>query len=455
MKPTEKLSQFTQSLGFRSLVIAILTLIMLIPLLFVNDTIRERSNRYHGVLSEIANTWGKQQTITGPVLVVPYVKHLVTINTITDNKGESKTISKDVFNDKSMIILPQELDISGEMQENYRKRGIYHSLVYSADLTLQGHFNIEALLEACSSQCSINWDKAWLAVGLNDTKAITEASHMNWDGASISISPGSKIPSLIHNGFHAQLNGAAPKTPLPTFRMHLTVNGSKGIRFAPLGEVTTAKITSSWPHPSFQGEVPPKEQEITSDGFSAKWQIPNLARNYPQHWNMAEKNTDPQRLLSPSYDLYRFTTGVDLFEPVSLYSKISRASKYGILFIALTYITFLIFELTVRTKPHFVQYILIGLALSLFYLLLVSLAEHIAFLYAYLVAAGVTVLLITLYTSAVLEKKSRALWVGLLLTGLYGVLYTLLHMEDYALLAGSALLLVVLSVLMYVTRRIT
>ena len=433
--------------------IGILTLLMLIPLAMIDNTIKERSARYYDVLDDIASRWGAQQTLIGPILVVPYIEHVVTVNTITEKNGESKTISKDVFTEKTWVILPQDLEIVADLKEEYRKRGIYNSLVYAADTVVQGHFNIEHLLETCDSNCSISWDKAWLSIGLSDTKAITETSRMNWDGSSIAINPGTKIPNLLKNGFHAPLLGNEPQTPLPTFRIRIAMNGSKGFRFAPLGETTKAKITSSWPHPSFQGEILPKEQDITDEGFTARWQIPNLARNYPQYWEIDESEGVKLKSVS-SYDLYRFTTGVDLFEPVTLYSKISRATKYGILFIALTYITFLIFELTIRAKPHFVQYALVGIALSLFYLLLVSLAEHTVFLYAYLIASGVTIVLITLYSMAVLKKKSRALWIGVLLIGLYAVLYTLLHLEDYALVAGSALLLVVLSVLMFVTRHL-
>ena len=450
MNSSSKLIQFTQSLSFRSALIAILTLLMVIPLTLVDNTIRERSNRYNNVLNDMASNWGDQQTLVGPVLVVPFVEHVLTVSTITDNSGESKTVSKDVFTERTMYILPQELDIEAKMNEEYRKRGIYNSLVYTSNLTLKGQFNIEELIDVCTDNCTVHWDKAWITIGLSDTKAITEASRLNWDGSSVSINPGTKIPQLIHSGFHAPLMGNVPESPLPTFKLHIVFNGSKGIRFAPLGEVTKAKISAGWPHPSFQGSVLPKEQKVSATGFTAKWQIPNLARNYPQHWiDEADKKND-----RPAYDFYNFTTGVDLFEPITLYSKISRASKYGILFIALTYITFLIFELTVRTKPHFIQYVLVGLSLSLFYLILVSLAEHIVFLYAYLAASGVTILLITLYSAAILKKKRRALGIALLLIGLYAVLYTILHLEDYALLAGSGLLLVVISALMLATRKI-
>ncbi len=452
MSSKKKLSGLTQSLSFRSIMIAILSLLMLIPLTLVDQSIKERSSRYYNVLSDISSSWGQQQTLIGPLLIVPYVEHVVTVNTVTDSNGTSKTISKDVFTEHKRILLPQELEIDADLKEQYRKRGIYNSLVYTADTTVSGHFNISSLLDSCNKNCSIKWDKAWLSMGLSDTKAITETSRFNWDGTSLAINPGTKVPQLINSGFHAAILGNQPQTPLPTFKIRIAMNGSKGLRFAPLGVTTTTKITSTWPHPSFQGAILPKENEITPEGFTARWQIPNLARNYPQYWELSKQDRENSQT---SYQLHHFTTGVDLFEPVTLYSKISRAAKYGILLIVLTYITFLIFELTIQSKPHFIQYVLIGLSLSLFYLLLVSLAEHILFLHAYIIAAGVTILMITLYSMAILDKKRRAFGIALLLIGLYAVLYTILHLEDYALLAGSALLLIVLSALMFVTRRIT
>lgn len=438
------LKKLTHSLTFRTIIIAIITLTMFMPLAMVDDIVRERGQRFNSVINQIAAVWGEPQTVTGPILAVPYVDRVSTVQTVTDKSGDSRTISKDVFTDHTMILLPEELTIKGELQEEYRKRGIYESLVYVSDLNLSGHFNIRPLQNACNDACTIAWDKAWIATGLTDTKAINEASRLSWDNTSVSINPGTQLPSLISSGFHAPLKGIEPESPLPEFKIRLSINGSSGIRFAPLGEVTIAEFSSAWPHPSFQGGVLPKEKKISSEGFSARWQIPNLARNYPQYWELDKK---PNRMLED------FVAGVDLFEPVTLYSKISRSTKYGILFIALTFITFLIFELTTKTRPHFVQYILVGLAMSLFYLILLSLAEHIVFLYAYIAASATTILLISAYAFAILKSKARAFFFFLLLVGLYAVLYTLLHLEDFALLTGTALLLIVTTVLMYVTRN--
>ncbi len=438
-----QLKKITQTLSFRSIVIAILTVVMFVPLLMVNNMVNERGHRYQSVLNEIASSWGQPQTIIGPILAIPYVEHLVTVDTVTDSKGNTETISKDVFNDYTMILLPQELILQGDMKEAYRQRGIYKSLVYSVELTISGQYNIKPLFDSCTNNCSIKWDKAWISLGLSDTKAINETSRMNWGGASTGIHPGTLLPELIPSGFHASLKGLEPETATPNFRLRLSLNGSEGIRFAPLGEVTQATIKSAWAHPSYQGSILPKKEKHGAEGFLAQWQITNLTRNYPQYW-----------LSDKKYDLHAFTAGVDLFEPVTHYSKVSRAIKYGILFIILTFITFLIFELTIQARPHFLQYTLIGFAISLFYLLLVSLAEHVKFLHAYIAATGITVFMITLYAAAMLKKFSRALLIFFLLSGLYAVLYTIMHLEDYALLAGAALLLVVMGVLMLVTRNI-
>lgn len=443
-KTASALKKITESLTFRTIIIAIITLTMFIPLAMVDDIVRERGHRFNNVIHQIASVWGEPQTLTGPILAVPYVDRVLTVETVTDKSGDTRTISKDVYTDHTMILLPEELNIEGKLQEEYRKRGIYESLVYVSELNLKGHFNIRPLQNACSDDCKIKWDEAWIATGLTDTKAINEASRLSWDNTSVSISPGTQLPNLISNGFHAPLKGIEPESPLPEFKIRLSINGSSGIRFAPLGEVTIAEFSSAWPHPSFQGGVLPKEKKISAEGFSARWQIPNLARNYPQHWELSNK---------PSTMLNDFVAGVDLFEPVTLYSKISRSTKYGILFIALTFITFLIFELTTKTRPHFVQYILVGLAMSLFYLILLSLAEHIAFLHAYIAASATTIILISAYAFAILKSKARAFLFFMLLVGLYAVLYTLLHLEDFALLTGTALLLVVTTVLMFVTRH--
>jgi len=203
-------------------------------------------------------------------------------------------------------------------------------------------------------------------------------------------------------------------------------------------------MQSTWPHPSFVGSTLPNQYEISDEGFSANWSVPHLARNYQQTW------VDTQR----NINLFEFTAGVSLFEPVSLYSQVTRAVKYGLLFIGLTFLTLFIFELSIKRRLHMVQYALIGIALSLFFLVLLSLSEHIAFIKAYFSAALLSISMISGYVWMALRNAQRAATVFLLLTALYAVLYSLLQFEDYALLVGTALLVFVVMALMYVTRNI-
>ncbi len=448
-KPVKK--SIFQSLSFRTLLVGALMLSMLIPLFMVENVVRERNRYYHEVLSDIAKGWGGMQTIVGPVLVVPYVEHLTSVDTVTDNSGVSKTITRDVFNNKTMILLPEDLNIETELLEKHRKRGIYDSLLYTADMQIKGHFNLSAL-PAESKKYNIRWKKAWLAMGLSDTKAINTTTPLRWDDSSAKFEPGTRLPKLFQQGFHASLKNVkinrGTSGQRPEFKIQLSFNGSTGLRFAPLGESTIAKIKSAWPHPSFQGAILPANKNIDKNGFEAEWRIPYLARNYPQNWLMGEEH----------YNLQNLTTGVDMFTPISLYAKVIRAAKYGMLFIGLTFVTFLIFEIGTTksnaSRLHVIQYLVIGVALTLFYLLLVSLSEHIPFFMAYIDAAVVTIGIITLYTLAIMKSWRHALMIFIMLAGLYGVLYFILQMEDYALLAGSAVMLFIVIMLMITTRNV-
>ena len=434
---------FFKSLTFRSLLVGLLMLLMIIPLLMVDDIVRERNRNYHSVLYDISNNWGSDQTVVGPVLSVPYVEHITSVETVTDSNGVTKTISRDVFNDKTMVLLPEELNIDTKLNDKHRKRGIYDALMYEADLTITGKFDL-GLLPTKSKNTNIRWKKAWLSIGLSDTKAISDTTPLRWGENSAKFEPGTRLTTILPNGFHASMKNIPTSETHPTFKIQLSFKGNTRFRFAPVGETSVAKIESKWPHPSFQGDILPSSKIISNEGFSAEWHIPHLARNYPQSWLMSEE----------SYKLDSITTGVDLFTPVSLYSKVSRAVKYGALFIGLTFLTFLVFEVTIKAKMHIIQYAIIGISLILFYLLLISLSEQIPFMMAYIYAASTIVGIITLYTFAVLKRFGKGIFIFTLLGSLYTALYFILQMEDYAMLAGAGVMLFVVVILMVATRNI-
>ena len=422
---------------------------MLVPLFMTQAIINERNQYYHQSINDISKGWGKQQTFVGPVLVVPYVEHIFSADTVTDSNGETKTISRDIFNHKTIVLLPEELNLDVKLNEQQRKRGIYSALLYMADLTVTGNFDLSSLPPEDSKSHKVNWDEAYLAIGLSDTKAITETTPIRWDKASAPLEPGPKLTSFLHSGFHASMKYTRRFNSHPKFRIKLSLKGSDGFRFVPLGKITKANIASGWPHPSFQGDILPNNKaDISKDGFNAQWSIPHLARSYPQSW-ILEDGKD-----APKYDLYSLSTGVNLFTPVSIYTKINRTIKYGALFIGLTFIVFLLFEIIAKVRTHTIQYILIGISLSLFYLILVALSEHLPFLMSYAYASAATIGIITLYSAAVLKSFLRAIIIFLLLSSLYGVLFFILQMEDYALLAGTALITLIVMVMMFATRHL-
>ena len=440
--------KISDSLIFRFVTIAFLIGIMMIPLNMVSDVVRERSRLYQNVLSDIASTWGHQQNIKGPSLYVPYTEKFITEEVKTDEDGNERKVNKTLYKQRTAIVLPDDLTIDVDLKGESRKRSIYEALVYSAEVSINGDFKRPEIEKLSNNIDKIHWEKAWLSLGISDTQAINEVSQLQWNkNSQVDFEPGTRVTKIISNGFHAPLdlsNDQLNQQAQFPFALNLNINGSRGFYFSPFGKNTDVSLKSDWPHPSFQGNVLPDQHEVSHEGFTAKWSVPHLARNYPQLWTLERQN----------YDVNEFNAGVNLFESVSLYSQITRAIKYGLLFFTLTYITFLIFELGIGRRLHIVQYGVIGLALSMFYLTLLSMAEHSGFFNAYISAASIIIVMISLYAYAAIRSLSRTTIISLLLLGLYSLLYSLLKLEDYALMAGTGLLLFILAVLMYLTRNI-
>lgn len=439
------ISTIQGSLSTRLIIIGLIAMLLLIPISMIGNLVDERHALYRQVLDDIAAQWGQPQTISGPLLVIPFIEKYVTLEKVKNEQGEEKTISKDVYKNKTLVVLPKTLNKHITMGEHYRNRSIYKSLVYEADVALTGSFRLPNLSAMTDNLHKVRYDKAFMVMGLTDTKAINTVSELKFNDNTIAFDPGVRQEiGGLSTGFHAPVS--VSETPVDyDFSFSFNTKGSSRVRFTAFGEVTHVQVKSNWQHPSFQGEVLPTSREITENGFVADWTIPSLARNFPQAWINENK---------AGYDLKTLLTGVDLYEPVFLYSMIERAVKYGILFIALTFLTFLIYELVLESRLHYVQYGLIGLSLAMFYLILLSLSEHVSFIFAYLSAALVTTLSISAYTYFANKKISQSCAIFVLLTALYIILYSILQLEDYALLMGTALLLAVLLVLMWLTRNL-
>lgn len=446
----------SDSLIFRFGIIAVLVGVMTIPLGMVSDIVRERSTSYHQVLNEISGTWGQRQKLQGPALLIPYTEKFNTVKVLTDKDGNERRVNRTRYEQRTAIVLPDDLDIDVNLLGHTRKRSLHEALVYTADLKITGSFKRPDISSLSNNIDKIHWDRAWFSLGISDTQAINKVSRLNWKSdqkMNVDFEPGTRITKIFASGFHAALdltgstaNGISEKKSKSNHQFSLTinVNGSQGFYFSPFGKTTNVKVSSDWPHPSFQGNVLPDEHQISDKGFVAKWSVPHLARNYPQLWVLEKQH----------FNVNEFSAGVNLFESMSLYSQITRAIKYGVLFFVLTYITFLLFELGIGRRLHIVQYGMIGMALSMFYLTLLSMAEHAGFFNAYVSAAAIIIVMISLYAYAAIRSLARTSIISLLLVGLYSMLYSMLNLEDYALLAGTALLLAILAVMMYLTRNI-
>ncbi len=435
-------------------IIFFITLILLVPLGFVKNIVYERQYLHQEATRNITSSWGEAQSISGPVLVLPYgvwQDHKKTVTVKVGKEEREKEVVERKYSMRYKLILPAELSFDARVEPEIRYRGIYRQALYNAPVAIQGHFILPKTDDFASNTQQIHWDKAWLAVGITDLKTISESGTLQWaDSAAPAYKPGTRVGNLLGPGFHTDLaltdKAAGAKQD---FLLTLSIRGSGGIAFTPVGEKTLITVAGAWPDPSFQGNLLPVERKITDKGFSARWNISNLTRTYPQIEDVP--NLESVRELD---SLRAFTAGVDLHETVSLYRMVRRAVHYGILFIAVSFVTLFAFEMVSRQRMHPLQYGMVGLSMSLFYLVLLSLAEHIDFGLAFAAASAVTAAMNSLYVAAALQSKTRGLVMAALLSGLYALLFSLLRMEDFALLVGTGLVVAMMAVLMFVTRKL-
>jgi inner membrane protein len=428
--------RWRDSTGAKMVALAGLVLLLLIPLGMVGSLISERQQRQNQAGEEVANLWGRPQMLGGPVLTIPYKIHT------KDSKGQDQvTIYRARF-------LPETLHIEGQVNPERRHRGIFEAVVYRGDLRWTGAFR-PSLAEWNVADQDVLWNEAWIAVGVPDLRGIRTGLKLDWGGRTLPFEPGGAEDGLWDSGLRARAPVARDARGAVSFAFSLGFSGSQRLQFLPLGKQTTVALKSPWPSPSFGGSFLPETSRVTTQGFAATWNVSWFGRSYPQQWRVEEAEK-----LASKTALEGSAFGVDLFLPVDSYQKTERSTKYGILFLMLTFLTFFLYEVFSGLSLHPMQYLLVGSALCLFYLLLLSISEHAPFGVSYLVASIATVLLIGGYSAAVLRGRLRALLMTVVLGVLYSYLYVLLQLEDYALLLGAAGLFAILAVVMYLTRRI-
>jgi inner membrane protein len=463
----------------RMAAVAVLAGLMTIPMGFINGLTNERYYSYKGVVADISSSWGSEQVFTGPVLCVPYTVRYQRTEEISlsaaelsleQSRGSDRTTKEVVRNYEesySALVLPDVLNIEGDVATETRSRSIYSARVYRAGLKVSGSFSKPDLSELRRDIADIHWDKAILVVGITSTKAINDISELELAREKHKFLPGTSGVKALPTGFSVQsdLSGIG-EGEVFGFRFEVFVGGSDRFYMTPVGVSSVMKLKSDWPHPNFTGSGLPSSREITPTGFSAEWNVPNLVRNYPQFddteaWNTASGGINSYMeadVQSGGHNLREYVVGVVFFEPVFHYSLLLRVTKYGLLFIALIFLGVVIFENYYGKKSgamlNMAQYAVIGLSLSLFYLTLLAVSEHLGFTAAYAIAAAQSVVMMGGYVRAAMRQTRPALLSAGVQALLYALLFFILRMEDYSLLAGAVLLVAATVALMAVTRNI-
>jgi inner membrane protein len=434
--------------GLKLVCIGALALLLLAPLSMIGSRLQERLGRRNEAIQNITATWGSEQTVVGPILVVPY-RRPVKVNRERIVDGRRMSVDETDFVTSRAYFLPSELAIQGTLSPSQLHRGIYTATVYRGDLAVSGTFAPPNLKELKIDPALVQWEDAAVAMAITDLRGVRDALTLTWGAKPLALLPGSRLLGLAST-VQARLEGEAFAEAVPVpFTLALALNGSGDIRMAPLGAHTRIALESTWPSPSFQGAFAPATRSIDASGFKAEWQMSYYGRTYPQSWTDAEPGSavDAGTLASSA-------CGVSLVTPVDSYRLVERSIKYGVLFVVLLFTGFFLFETLAGLRIHPLQYLLVGAALCLFYLALLSLSELMSFGWAYLAGAVASSGLTICYSLAVLGKWRRAVVIAAELAAIYTFLYTTLRLQDYALVFGTAGLFVALAIVMYTTRRV-
>lgn len=429
------------SLSVKIVLIGILILLMFIPIGMIKGLISERMVTARNATYDVQEKWSSPQQLTGPFICLPfYENHEV----IRYTKGVPETTYQATLN--YLNILPERLEITGRVETEQLKRGLYDVVVYRSALEMSGTFILPEDFNKNQEYEERQLRQASLNIGISDLRGISEQIKAEWGDKSCQFDAGLPHQMLVSSGVSTSLplNEHLRAGEKVNFKIRLSLKGTESIYFAPLGKITQVNISSNCTTPSFTGSFLPEDRTINENGFQASWKILNLNRNYPQIFTTNQ--------FSENQDLSVF--GAELLLPVQQYQQSTRSVKYAFLIIILTFVVSFFTEVIHKKNIHPFQYLLIGLALCLFYTLLIAMSEHIGFNWAYLLAAFMTITLITLYMTGILKIRKTAYTISGLLALLYVYIFILIQMETYALLAGSLGLFVILAIIMYYSQKI-
>lgn len=429
--PTGCLNRYSKTI--KAIIIGALILLLMIPLVMIENLISERGRTQEEAIDEVSEKWSLAQTVTGPYLYFLY--------------REPKAGKEQNAELKDVVLFPDELLINGKLNTEILKRGIYEVNVYQSELIIKGSFSTEELIKNRIDVNQLQWDETAICLNLTDMRGISEQISITLGDSIYVFESGMDNRGIGNTGVHviADLSVLKENKKLP-YEINIKLKGSQSINFIPLGKTTHVDLKANWNTPSFTGNYLPNNRNITENDFSAQWQVLNLNRNYSQV--ILEGNS------STIQDIANSSFGVTFKIPVEQYQQSMRSAKYAILIILLTFAVIFFTEIMNKTRIHALQYLLVGLALCLFYSLLLSFSEHTGFNPAYLLSSALTIILVGSYMYGITKKKKPALIMSGLLSILYLYIFILIQLETFALLAGSLGLFIILATVMYFSKKI-
>ena len=439
----------------KGLIIGLLALILQIPAFYVQDLVAERETRQREAVAEVSSKWAAAQTVTGPVLVLPYWETKADAN--TSNATRTKQYA---------FFLPDDLSIQADVTPEERHRGIYKVMLYSSNVSIRGKFQNLSIEKLNILPENIIWSEAAVKLPITDNMGLNEEVVLKWNDSTLALSPQTSDDRSFTNALQANLQvSSLQDLQNVSFASSFSLNGSQQVLFSPTGKTTTVVMNSAWPHPSFKGTMLPQKTEIGPKGFSATWKSISHKRNFPQQWTGTsysfspfEFNTNGDAITATrdvqANNINASAFGASLFMPVNSYQKTMRSVKYAALCILLTFASFFLIEINNKKSVHPFQYGLIGLALILFYTLLLSFSEYIGFNLSYVIASVFTISLIGWFVKGLLSSSRLASILSVILILLYVYVFTILQLQDYSLLLGSIGLFITLAVIMHFSKKI-
>ncbi len=426
----QKVEKLSQTTTWKGVIVGIMTILLLIPGAMIENLITERQQRSNETIQKINEKWSNAQTISGPLLIIPYqIKS-------TDSKN-NVTVKK--FN---FFLTPEVLKINAKLTPEERHYGIYKSILYKSKLEMSGNFKNPMPLLPTNAE--VNWNDVHVRIGISDLRGISNNMMLNVNDVPTTAEAGGSNDAIGQGLImHLKNPESLINAQMATFNCVLMLNGSSNINFVPIGKTTQVEMIGLWKSPGFIGSFTP-EYSLSNTSFNAKWSVLHFNRNIPESWT----DNEVKSISETSF-------GVNLVDTVDHYQQNMRSAKYSILFIALTFVVFFFVEIITRKPIHPIQYLLVGIALILFYSLLLSISEQLNFAIAYVIASLSTITLIVTYSHSIFKNKVQTAIMASILSLLYIFLYVVLQLEDVALLIGSIGLFVILAIIMFVSRKIS